>query len=131
MSMSWLSRFFGKIAGTRQQPEAQFIVSFDGIEFLLRNPEGAVHCLKLADLGAVIVETNDTGPWGMDVWWVLLNQDGKLGLLYPQGATGESLVMDRLMALPGFDTAELIKAMGSTAKATFPVWRKSDGVVAT
>ena len=123
--MSWLSRIFGKIADHRQHPEAAFTLTFDEVEITLSDPKGVVRHLDIADLSAVIIETNDTGPWGMDVWWVLLNQDGKLGLIFPQGATGEKRVADRLIALPGFDHAEFIKAMGSTANATFPVWKKS------
>jgi len=125
--MSWLSRIFRETLSHRQQPEAKFALSFDGLEIALRDPKGIVRSLKMADLDAIIIETNDTGPWGADVWWVLLDRDGKLGLLYPQGADGEQLVLDRLISLPGFNMPEFIKAMGSTANATFPVWKKPKG----
>jgi len=92
----------------------------------LSDPDGAIRAIKTADIGSIIIETNDTGPIGMDVWWVLLDRNEKLGVLYPQGATGEGAVLKWLMALPGFDHEVMIKAMSSTANATYPVWRKNN-----
>jgi hypothetical protein len=51
--------------------------------------------------------------------------DRNVACAYPQGATGEQATLDYLMALPGFDHAEMIKAMSSVGNAVFPVWRKS------
>jgi hypothetical protein len=75
-------------------------------------------------MAGVAFETNDTGPWGADVWWLLFGSDEQLAGVFPQGATGESSALDYLMILPGFDHEQLTKAMCSTANAVFPVWTK-------
>ena len=41
------------------------------------------------------------------------------------GATGYQLVTDYFASLEGFDHAAVVKAMGSTQNAFFPVWRKA------
>ena len=74
------------------------------------------------DLTSVAIETNDTGPGGADVWWLLF-RTGQTACAFPQGATGETVVLKLLMALPEFDQSETIKAMGCTSNSTFIVWR--------
>lgn len=122
--MKWLQVLFGK--AKRVQPEAKFVLSFDGSVISLNDPNGKNFRIAVSDLQTVMVETNDTGPWGMDVWWVLLDSQGRPDVIYPQGATGEAQVMDFLMALPGFNQAEMINAMGSAENAAFPVWQKPE-----
>lgn len=80
--------------------------------------------VQKSDLSGVIIETNDTGPWGADVWWLLLGRDYQMTCAFPQGATGESDVIDFLTALPTFDRRQMIEAMGSTNNSVFPVWRR-------
>ena len=121
--MGWFSLFFQKRA--KLQPEAEFVLSMSESEIVLVDPKGETHTLAMGNLGTVVVETNDTGPWGMDVRWVLLDLEGKLGVAYPQGATGEQQVMDWLMTLPGFDSAAMTDAMRCTDNATFPVWKNA------
>jgi hypothetical protein len=45
-------------------------------------------------MAGVAFETNDTGPWGADVWWLLFGSDEQLAGVFPQGATGESSALD-------------------------------------
>jgi len=79
--------------------------------------------LRKIDLGGVIIETNDSGPWGADVWWLLFGSDDKVAVAFPQGASGEKAVVDYLIALPGFDHGAMIDAMQSADNNVFPVWR--------
>jgi hypothetical protein len=72
----------------------------------------------LADVGAVYVETNDTGPWGADVWWLLNDQTGETKVAFPQGATGEQAALYRLRLLPGFE----VRGMNLTENARFMCW---------
>jgi hypothetical protein len=104
-------------------PESDYVVaiSADAIEVVA--PDGHAERISLADLREVVVETNDTGPWGADVWWHLIGSVSHIA--YPQGATGESVLLDHLQKLPGFDNQELIRAMGSTSNAKFICWRLS------
>jgi hypothetical protein len=86
------------------------------------DPSGEVRTIAKDRIGAILIETNDSGPRGSDFWWLLLGPDKALACAFPQGATGESEAMDWLMALPGFDHAKMIEASGSTSDAFFPVW---------
>ena len=36
-----------------------------------------------------MIETNDSGPFGADVWWLLFGADDRIAVAFPQGATGE------------------------------------------
>ncbi len=101
-------------------PEALFSVELTSAdEVICRPPNRPETRIPIADLGAVYVETNDSGPWGMDVWWVLLDKTEKLGVAYPLGAEGEDDVLARLQSLPGFE----VKGMDSTKNARFLCWQ--------
>ena len=90
------------------------------------DPDGEVRVVGFEDLRGVMIETNDTGPVGADVWWLLFGADDRLACAFPQGSVGEKEAVARLMSLPGFDHEAMIMAMGSTTNAVFPVWRASD-----
>ena len=105
-------------------PEQLWTVVADGEGIRATDQTGATMSVSDAELSSVVIETNDSGPWGADVWWFLFGPDGKLACAFPQGASGEKEAIDRLIALPGFDHEELIRAMGSTDNAVFPVWKR-------
>jgi hypothetical protein len=72
----------------------------------------------------VVIETNDSGPWGADVWWLLEGEGTRC--VYPHGATGDPEVLEEYMArFAGFSDAKVIEAMGSTANARFVCWERS------
>lgn len=106
-------------------PERLWTVSFDGSAVFVTDQTGKTMSVMMQDLRTVAIATNDSGPWGADVWWLLYGSDGNLACGFPQGATGEKEVLDALMAMPGFDQSETIKAMGCTSNATFIVWQRS------
>jgi hypothetical protein len=116
-----LSRWRGGATDGKLHPESDYVVAIspDAIEVVA--PDGHAERVLLADLREVVVETNDTGPWGADVWWHLIGSLSRIA--FPQGATGEPAVLDGLQKLPGFDNQELIRAMGSTSNASFVCWR--------
>ncbi|GAA0653339.1 hypothetical protein [Brevundimonas lenta] len=88
----------------------------------VRDEQGRLQFVGTRDLSAVVVETNDSGPWGLDVWWLLFGAGDQLVCTFPQGAAGEPALLEYLMALPGFDYDQLSRAMRSTANDRFPVW---------
>ena len=90
------------------------------------DPNGEIRFVSFDDLRGVMIETNDSGPIGADVWWLLFGADDQLACAFPQGSIGEKEAVARLMSLPGFDHEAMIMAMGSTTNAVFPVWRASD-----
>lgn len=106
----------------RREPECGWTVVLADNLIRVRDEQGRLQFVGMSDLSAVVVETNDSGPWGLDVWWLLFDAREQLVCAFPQGAAGESGVLDRLMALPGFDYGQLSKAMRSTANDRFPVW---------
>jgi hypothetical protein len=105
--------------------EAAYIVSVEGDGISVTDPNGEEETLALEDLSGVMIETNDSGPSGADVWWLLFGADDRIAVAFPQGATGEQAAIDWLIALPGFDHDAMTMAMGSTANAVFPVWRRA------
>ncbi|KRA59684.1 hypothetical protein ASD79_12380 [Caulobacter sp. Root655] len=99
------------------------MVSFDGTVIAVRDPDKREHQLPISDLRGVVIETDDSGPWGADLWWLLFGADDLVAVAFPGGATDEQIVIDQLMALPGFDFEAMTRAMSSTDVAVFPVWR--------
>jgi len=106
--------------------EASFVVTVSETEIVNHRPEGTVERVALAELKAVLIETNDSGPWGADVWWILLGSGLESGCVFPGGATGEQDVLERLQQLPGFDNEAVIKAMGSTDHQRFLCWQAKE-----
>jgi hypothetical protein len=88
----------------------------------------AAESLAVGDLAAVVIETNDSGPWGDDVVWHLLGRAEGSCLSIPQTAENFTPLMERLQALPGFDSAQVIAAMGSTALNAFLCWQTDETV---
>lgn len=125
IAMSWLKPLFDRFKRPKGlYPECLWNVSADESGFRATDQTGETVFLPREDLASVAIATNDTGPWGADVWWLLFGADGQLACAFPQGATGEKDVLDALMALPGFNENEMIKGMGCTSNATFIVWQR-------
>lgn len=100
-------------------PEAQFVVEVTSTdEIVCRAPKQAIQCIRMVDLGSVYVETNDTGPSGADVWWLLADKAANTKMAFPQLATGEDAALERLRLLPGFK----VRGMSSTESARFMCW---------
>ena len=100
-------------------PEARFVIEVTADdEIVCRAPKQAEQRIRLADLGAVYVETNDSGPWGADVWRLLNDKTGQTKVAFPQMASGEEAALERLRRLPGFE----VRGMNSTENARFMCW---------
>jgi hypothetical protein len=117
----WLRRLLG-----REKPlPPQVMFSDDLIQF---ENGGVPASLAFGDLAAIVIETNDTGPWGDDVIWHLLGRAEGSCLSIPQIAEGFAPLLERLQRLPGFDNEQVIAAMGSAALNAFLCW-EADGQV--
>lgn len=108
----------------RDEPESKWLVVVDDDQISVRNQAGEGISVVKRDLSGVAIETNDSGPWGADLWWLLFGSNDQLACAFPQGATGEDAAIEYLSALPAFDHGAMIEAMRSTDNAVFPVWRK-------
>jgi hypothetical protein len=101
--------------------EREVVVTENGESVTARFPDGESLLVFWRDLIRVEIRTNDSGPWGADVWWALI--DGQHECVFPQGATGELDLIPKLQRLPGFDNEQFIKAMRCTNNATFVCWQ--------
>ncbi|PBN45066.1 hypothetical protein [Sphingobium sp. D43FB] len=106
------------------QPEGKWVVAIEDDQISVRNESGRLKSVAKSDLSGVAIETNDSGPWGADVWWMLFDATDQMACTFPQGAKGEDAAINWLTALPSFNHGEMIRAMGSTNNAVFAVWRK-------
>ena len=104
-------------------PECLFVVTVSDSEIINKRPDGVIERVALKDLKQVAIETNTSGPWGADVWWLLTGASPHARCAYPGGATGEQSMLQWLQRLPGFDDKAVITAMGSTSNARFVCWR--------
>lgn len=106
-------------------PESRFEVTLDDEKVTCRRPDGNDETVRWDELAAVVIETNDSGPLGMDVWWLLVPRDSESGCVVPQGARGEDRLLSRLQELSGFDNEALIAAMSCTDNQRFVCWKAS------
>ena len=107
----------------RLEPESGFIVRLSESEIVCERPDGKVERVGWADLQKVEVVTTSDGPFAPDVFWVLHGTEG--GCAVPQGATGDSQLLERLQALPGFDNGPVIEAMTCTSDRRFLCWQRA------
>jgi len=99
-------------------PESTYIVTVTHEGIRVGLPGGAIQQMPLETLRRILVETNDTGPWGIDVWWVLEGESPEDCVRFPQGATGEDGFIEYAGKLPGF----AIRGMNSSSNAIFECW---------
>jgi len=101
-----------------------FNVEFDETEIRYKRSNGKIEKVSWNDLKAVILRNTDSGPFEPDVFWILIGSKG--GCVIPQGATGEKELLDRLMALPGFDPKAMIASATCTENQDFLCWGELD-----
>jgi hypothetical protein len=87
-------------------------------------PEGG-GVLAIDLLTAVDIVTNDLGPFADDLYWVLTDEYGQR-LSIPGGAVDADKLLDALNILEGIDYTAIVRAMGSTEKQRFAIWRRPD-----
>lgn len=107
--------------------EHQVVVSFDGAGVSASFPTGETQSIAWRAVSCVAIETNDSGPWGADFWWLLEGQSDRVA--YPQGATGDLEMLEQLPVMfPGFNHAAVTEASGSTSNARFVCWERGNGL---
>lgn len=72
------------------------------------------------------VGTNDSGPWGWDVWFVLVGERDEVS--FPLGAAGEDAVLAKAESVTGQSRSDLIDGMNSTENRTYITWEKPAGI---
>lgn len=115
----WIRNFLSK-EPKPLMPEASVEVIDHG-EFVSTSfPNGDTQTLSWSELTRIEIHTDDSGPWRADFWWFLYGSRDHV--FYPQGATGEQNLIDRLLSLPEFDNEEFVKACACTDVARFLCW---------
>lgn len=104
--------------------ERQVVVTTDESGISAAYPNGKTESIAWAGVERITIETNDSGPWEADVWWLF--EGAARRCAYPQGAIGDQETLSVLpQRFPGFSDAQVIEAMGCTSKARFVCWEKS------
>ena len=103
--------------------ERQVVVKFDDAGIAAAYPGGEVQSISWSEVQCVAIETNDSGPWGADLWWLL--EGGPNRCAYPGGARGEQEALAEYpKRFSGFSDAAVIEAMGCTSNARFVCWQR-------
>ena len=117
----WEGRW--KAERERLLPESRVIVTTDDQGIRAAYPDGRTQQIRWNQIVRVSIETDDSGPWGADVWWIFDGSDERVA--YPQGATGENEAMGVYgERLHGFNWEAVVRANGSTSNARFICWEK-------
>jgi len=85
-------------------------------------PNGITQTLSWSDIIRFEIQTNDSGPFGWDVWFVLISTQDEV--FFPLGATGEDAVLARLASVTGGTFGQLIDGMNCGTNCTFVTWEK-------
>ena len=105
--------------------ERQVHVSSDVDGVTVHFPTGEQQAIAWGAVRCVAIETNDSGPWGADVWWLLEGSQSRVA--YPQGATGDEKMLEQFsQRFAGFSHEAVIRAMGCTENARFVCWEYSE-----
>ena len=103
--------------------ERKVVVRFDDDSISATYPTGEVESVEWQAIMRAVIETNDSGPWGADFWWILEGEVTRC--TFPQGAAGELDAMEVFpIRFPGFDQDALDTANRSTSNERFVCWER-------
>lgn len=115
---AWLGRNRATV-----RPEREFVVTTDGAGIQNAIPGGTVVSMEWREVETIAIETNDSGPWGADFWWVLEGGGRRFG--FPLGASGYEAASRALMErYPDLDVEAMIEALGSASNRRFVCWQR-------
>src|SRR5690242_20332077 len=86
---------------TNSTPFCTWTVSIEDGVILTGDGLGTEYGLSVADLRKVVVATDDSGPWGYDVMYLLYAAGSKPAALFPLEARGCQDFVDWLSRRPG------------------------------
>ncbi|MFL9840231.1 hypothetical protein ABS767_04585 [Sphingomonas sp. ST-64] len=102
-------------------------MSISDQEIVICDDTGTQRALSLPDLHRVVIATDDSGPWGADVIYLLYSAGDDPVCLFPLEAAGCDAFVAWMSEQPGFDARELGKAMAATHVASFVVLDRRRG----
>jgi hypothetical protein len=107
-------------------PLAKWSVRIEGESIVTSDGSRASLQLPIAALRKVVVQTDDSGPWGADVIFFLFTSSPEPAGVFPLEAQGCHAFVKWLGELPGYNGRELARAMGSTDVAQFVVFEAAN-----
>ena len=105
------------------KPESDYTVSVSETDVICSRPGSTNESVKWNDLQRVEILTTADGPFAPDMFWVLYGSTD--GCVIPWGATGESELINRLQALPGFRNDVIVNAVSLTTNNQLPCWERT------
>lgn len=119
--MWWNSVFVSRKAG--RSAETRIVVSSDESGVTVVCPFLELQSIRWNQIDRIVIETNDSGPWGDDVWWVLEGSDRIVK--YPLGASRDAAMVEIYpQRFAGFDYEAMFQAMTCTECARFVCWAR-------
>ena len=124
--MNFLARLFRRKESIPQISDGvdSGAVSYDEESIVRRLSDGRTEVIRWDDIQRVSIVTTDDGPFTDDVFWVITGENG--GCLVPSETHGAKELLHRLQLLPNFKNEAVIEAMGSTERAEFICWQRSN-----
>ena len=119
--LGWLAK---KLRGAEPQSPWSVVVGDEVIR--TSDGQGTSRELPVAELSSVVVATDDSGPWGDDVVFLLYTDASEPVGLFPLEAKGCQDFVGWMSGQPGYRDRELAKAMGSTSVARFLVYEREN-----
>ncbi len=117
--LRWLAE---KLRERNASPLAKWSVAVEGDTIVTSDGSETTRNLSIPELRKVVVQTDDSGPWGADVLYFLFTGDTEPAAVFPLEAQGCQNFVEWLSSLPGYDDRELARAMASTSVARFVVF---------
>jgi hypothetical protein len=124
--MNWISKIIDGFRRSRKPSVPILEIDSERIRCLF--PDGTVQQIAWAKLTAVIIETNDKGPFVEDVYFLLFSDSKEDFCAIPQCADSTQDLIAKLQCLPEFDNEAVIKAMGCTSNQSFLCWEQKGWV---
>ncbi len=121
--LSWLREKLGEWSAS---PLAKWSVRIEGGCIVTSDGSETTHRLPVTALKKVIVQTDDSGPWGADVLYFLFTSGAEPDAVFPLEAQGCQKFVEWLSTLPGYNDRELARALGSPTVAEFVVFHAPD-----
>lgn len=124
--MKFFARLFGRKITSVHKSDGMGTgaVSFDDERIVRHLADGRTETIRWDEIQRVSIVTTDDGPFVDDVFWVITGENG--GCLVPSETQGTKELLSRLQLLPDFKNEAVITAMGSTARAEFICWQRSE-----
>lgn len=111
----------------RPSPLSRWSVDLVDGTIVTSDGDGAQLVVPVSELRKVVVATDDSGPWGADVVFLLYADDIDPAGLFPLEAAGCAGFVTWMASQVGFRDRELARAMASTSVARFTVLEAPGG----